>query len=68
MIALLSRRSSDPTWIVSLNYLCQCVLVLHLPLLLNLREMMLLSPAFCMRTAVENRSFASIVKEKATKR
>ena len=44
------------------------VLVLHLPLRFNLSEVMILLPALRMRTAVDKRSFAPIVKEKATQK
>ncbi len=68
MIWLPLERSSDQTWIVSPNRLCQRILILRFPLLLNLGEVMLLLPAFSMKTAVGKRSFAPIVKEKAAKR
>ena len=68
MIWLHLRKSSDSTWIVSLNYPYQRVLVLHLSPLLNLSKVMLLLPAFRMKTAVGKRFSAPIVKEKATKR
>ncbi len=68
MIWLLLRRSSHPTSIVSSKHPCLRLLVLHLPLLLNRSEVMLILPALCMKTAAGKRSFAIIVKEKVTKR
>ncbi len=68
MIWLLLRRSSEPTWIVSLNHLCQHVIALHLLHLLHWSNLMLMLPALRMKTAVGKRSFAPIVKEKVTKR
>ncbi len=68
VIWLPSRKNSDPAWIMNPNHTCQYVLVLHLQLLVNFSKMILLSPAFCMETAVGKRSFAFIVKKKAIKR
>ncbi len=68
MISLLLQWSFDPTSIVSPNHPCQRVLIPHLLLLLNFSEVMLLLPALCMKTTAGKRSFAPIVKEKATKR